>query len=452
MTQHNTMSGPASGKGYILSITIIGLFFFIFGFVTWLNGILIPYLKIACELSNFQALFVAFAFYISYTVMALPSSWVLKKTGFRNGMMVGLWVMAAGTLLFVPAALMRAYPLFLSGLFVLGTGLAILQTASNPYITILGPRETAARRISIMGICNKLAGAIAPLILAYFILHDADSFIVTLSDLDVETRQVALDGLARRVIGPYLVMTAVLFILGVFIRKMPLPEIEAEAEEGSDSTYAASKRSIFQFPHLILGVITLFFYVGVEVVAGDTIIRYGQSIGVSMDSAKNFTSLVLIAMVLGYLLGIVMIPRLISQKAALAWSGVLGIVFTILTVTIDPAVRFTIPFIDLMTLQPVELVLPYTVLFVGLLGLANALVWPAVWPLAIHDLGGFIKTGSAMLIMAIAGGAILPLLWGFLSDVWSPQQAYWMAIPCYLFIIYFALSGHKLRNWKKQTT
>ena len=435
-------------KNYILSITIIGVFFFIFGFVTWLNGILIPYLKIACELSNFQALFVAFAFYISYTVMALPSSWVLKKTGFRNGMMVGLWVMALGTLLFVPAALTRTFGLFLFGLFVLGTGLAILQTASNPYITIIGPRETAARRISIMGICNKLAGAIAPLILAYFILHDGDAFLKSLETMGLEARSEALDGLARRVINPYLLMTAVLFILGLFIRKAPLPEIEAEKEEDSNNEYAASRKSIFQFPHLVLGVITLFFYVGVEVIAGDTIIRYGLSIGVPLESAKNFTSLVLIAMVFGYILGILLIPKVISQKTALAWCGILGLIFTMMAALTPVDARFTIPFVDLMTLTSVELVLPFTILFVGLLGLANALVWPAVWPLAIHDLGKFIKTGSALLIMAIAGGAIMPLGWGYLSDVWSPQQAYWLAIPCYLFILYFALRGHKIRYWK----
>jgi FHS family L-fucose permease-like MFS transporter len=450
MTHQGTVQNTPARGSYALSITIIGLFFFIFGFVTWLNGILIPYLKIACELSNFQALFVAFAFYISYTVMALPSSWVLKKTGFKNGMMVGLWVMALGTLLFIPAALLRTYALFLLGLFVLGTGLAILQTASNPYITIIGPRESAARRISIMGICNKLAGAIAPLILAYFILHDGDTFVKSLENLSNEARTDALDGLARRVINPYLVMTVVLFALGLFIRKAPLPEVEAEQVSEADNDYAATKRSIFGFPHLILGVITLFFYVGVEVIAGDTIIRYGLSIGVALESAKNFTSLVLVAMVLGYILGILLIPRIISQKTALAWCGILGIIFTVFITTMPVTAQFSFPFIDLMTLKPVVLVLPYTILFVGLLGLANALVWPAIWPLAIHDLGKFIKTGSAMLIMGIAGGAILPLLWGYLSDVWSPQQAYWLAIPCYVIIIYFALRGHKIRSWKNQ--
>lgn len=437
----------SSKKNYVLSITIIGAFFFIFGFVTWLNGILIPYLKIACELTNFQSLFVAFAFYISYTVMALPSAWVLKKTGFKNGMMVGLMVMALGSLAFIPAAMTRTYGIFLLGLFIMGTGLAILQTASNPYITIIGPRETAARRISIMGICNKIAGAIAPIILAYFIFSDGDAFIKSLEGIDEAARSVALDGLARRVIGPYAVMTIVLFLLGLMIRFAPLPEIETEQDEDHLSTDGEGKKNIFHFPHLILGVITLFFYVGVEVIAGDTIIRYGQDIGVPIESAKYFTSLVLIGMVLGYVIGILLIPKVLSQKSLLTLSAVSGLAFTLLAIFVPVEAEMSFMFVDLMTFEKVQLVLPYTVFFVALLGVSNAIVWPAVWPLAIHGLGKFIKTGSALLIMGIAGGAILPLVWGYLTDVWSSQQAYWIAIPSYLFILYFSLYGHKVKKW-----
>lgn len=435
-------------KGYIISITIIGIFFFIFGFVTWLNGILIPYLKIACEITNFQSLFVAFAFYISYTLMALPSSWILKKTGFKKGMSVGLLVMALGSLFFVPAAMTRTYGLFLTGLFIMGTGLAILQTASNPYITIIGPRESAARRISIMGICNKLAGAIAPVILAYFIFSDGDAFIKSLEGMEEAARATALDGLASRVIGPYIVMSIVLFLLGLLIRFAPLPEIEAEKESEEDMASIAGKTSIFQFPHLILGVITLFFYVGIEVIAGDTIIRYGMALDVALESAKYYTSLVLVAMVIGYVIGILLIPKVVSQKNLLTLSALSGIVFTSLALIIPATAAIRFPFIDLMTFHQVELVLPYTVLFIALLGISNAIVWPAIWPLAIHGLGRFIKTGSALLIMGIAGGAVLPLIWGYLSNIWSAQLAYSIAIPCYLFILYYATYGHKVRRWK----
>lgn len=426
MPNNQAAAATSKGSGYIVSISIIGALFFIFGFVTWLNGILIPYLKIACELTNFQALFVAFAFYISYTVMALPSSWVLKKTGFKNGMMVGLLVIALGTLIFVPAAKTRIYELFLLGLFVMGTGLAILQTASNPYITIVGPRETAARRISIMGICNKVAGTLAPLILAYFILNDGDVFVANLAKLDGVARVDALDALASRVIAPYLVMTGVLVLLAFMVRYSPLPEVESEPESEQDKA-VATKTNIFQFPHLILGAIALFFYVGAEVIAGDTIIRYGIAQGFPIDSAKVFTSLTLVAMIIGYVLGIVLIPRVVSQRRALEISAILGILFSLVAIFSTPAVSVTA---------------------IALLGLANALVWPAIWPLAIHDLGRFIKTGSALLIMAIAGGAILPLVWGYLADIIGSQNAYWILIPCYAIILLFANRWYKLRSWK----
>lgn len=414
-------------KGNFLPMLIIGALFFIFGFVTWLNGILIPYFKISCELTDFEATLVAFAFYISYTVMALPASWVLKKTGFHRGMTVGLLVMAIGTLVFVPAALSRAYWMFLSGLFIMGAGLAVLQTAANPYITIIGPRESAARRISIMGICNKLAGAIAPLILAYYILNDGDAFVKSLEGMDSIARAAALDSLAHRVIGPYLVMTSILVFLGIAVRYAPLPDVETEDDSVDSVTDFTNKSSIFQFPQLILGAIALFFYVGVEVIAGDTIIRYGISQGFKIETAKVFTTYTLIAMIVGYLAGILLIPKLISQRTALIASALLGIALSIVVVLASPT---------------------YSILALALLGLANALVWPAIWPLAIHDLGKFIKTGSAVLIMAIAGGAILPLLWGRLSDSISPQMAYIILIPSYFIILYYSVSGYKLRNWK----
>lgn len=418
-------TATSNRKSYIISISIIGALFFIFGFVTWLNGILIPYLKIACELTNYQALFVAFAFYISYFIMALPSSWLLKKTGFKNGMMIGLWVMAIGTLIFIPAAMTRVYGLFLTGLFVMGTGLSILQTASNPYATILGPRESAAKRISILGICNKLAGAIAPVILAYYILNDGDAFVENLKTLTETARVTELDLLAQRVIGPYMVMTIVLFLLGIGVRYSPLPEIEVENEEERKNNERSGKKNIFAFPHLLMGVIALFFYVGAEVIAGDTIIRYGISIGIEIAKAKAFTSYTLISMVVGYIIGITLIPKYISQRKALLYSGLLGVVFTICAVYTSGLT---------------------SVFFIAILGLANALVWPAIWPLAIHNLGSFIKTGSALLIMAIAGGAMLPLVWGKLADSYGSQQAYWILIPSYLIIIYYSVWGYKLKN------
>ena len=440
----NISSNPISRKDYIFSITIIGLFFFIFGFVTWLNGILIPFLRTACELNDFEAYFVTFAFYVSYLVMSLPSSWVLKKTGFKNGMSVGLWIMAAGAVIFIPAAMSRTFGLFLLGLFVEGTGMALLQTAVNPYITIIGPPESAAKLISIMGIANKFAGAIAPIILASIILKDSKILTEKLAQAaDAASRTTILDELAGRVIMPYVVMTVILVLLGLLLKFAHLTEVDTDAEDETSGESNAKKTSVWQFPHLMLGVVALFFYVGVEVIAGDTIIRYGQSIGIAMESAKYFTSLTLLGMIIGYLAGIIFIPRYLSQVTALKICTILGVIFSLGAILTPSHLVFSMSFIDIMTFKSIELVLPVTVLFVALLGLANALVWPAMWPLTITGLGRFTKTGSALLVMAITGGAVLPLLYGKLAVSFSTQSAYWICVPCYLVIMYYAFIGHK---------
>ncbi len=438
-------SSDISRKDYVFAITIIGLFFFIFGFVTWLNGVLIPFLRTACELNDFQAYFVTAAFYISYFVMALPSSLILKKIGFKMGMSVGLWVMAAGGLIFIPAALTRTYGLFLTGLFVEGTGLALLQTAVNPYVTIIGPRESAAKRISIMGIANKFAGVIAPIILASVLLKDSHIIEEKLVQAaDAGSRTLLLDEMARGVIVPYIIMAVVLVLLGLLIKFVNLPDVDTDAEDEAVGVANEKKTSIWQFPHLILGVTALFFYVGVEVIAGDTIIRYGQSLGISMDSAKYFTSLTMVFMIIGYVIGISLIPKYLKQGNALKICAILGVIFSLGAILTPADKMFTMPFIDLLTLKPLELVLPVTVLFVALMGLANSLVWPAMWPLALNSLGKFTKTGSAMLIMAIAGGAIIPLIYGKVADMSSTQAAYWLCIPCYLVIMFYAFAGYKI--------
>lgn len=409
-------------------IFILGALFFIFGFVTWLNGTLIPYLKIACELNNFESLLVAFAFYISYFVMALPSSYVLKKTGFRKGMMLGLIVMAMGALIFIPAALTRTYALFLLGLFIIGTGLSVLQTAVNPYVTIVGPIESAAKRISIMGICNKIAGVIAPIALGAVILSDADQLVASLSGMTPEAKNELLNGLARRVILPYSLMAVVLAGLSMMIYFSPLPEIDPENETDETKDNHSQHKTVLSFPNLVLGVIALFLYVGAEVIAGDTIGNFGISQGIAIADAKYFTSYTLVAMVVGYIIGIVAIPKFISQNTALAGSALIGIIFSVL------AIQTT----------------GYTaVLFIALLGLANALMWPAIWPLAINGLGKFTRTGAALLIMAIAGGALLPLGYGYLADLESIgiQNAYWILVPCYVFILFYSRSGFRMKSW-----
>ncbi len=431
-------------KSYLFSITIIGVLFFVFGFATWINGALIPFLKTACELSDFAAYFVTFAFYISYFVMAIPSSKILEKVGFKNGMTLGLGVMSLGAFLFIPAALSRSYIMFLVGLFVLGTGLALLQTAVNPYVTILGPIESAAKRISIMGICNKFAGVIAPIILASVVLHDAESISNQLANItNLADKEVLLNNLAQRLINPYILMGFILTGLALLVRFAHLPEINPEKD---DENILTTKKGIFQYSQLTFGVIALFFYVGVEVIAGDTIIRYGQSLDIAMESAKYFTSLTLIAMVIGYFVGISLIPRVISQKTALICCSVLGIIFTAGALIIPASSILHLPFIDLLTFKSIELTIPTTVFCIALLGFANSLVWPAIWPLALDGVGGYTKLGSAFLIMAIAGGALLPLVYGKLAEIIGTQHAYIIAIPCYLIILGYAIMAKKLKT------
>lgn len=404
---------------------IIGALFFIFGFVTWLNSLLIPYLRIACELTEFQSYLVTFAFYIAYLVMAPVSTWVLNKFGFKKGMGVALGIMAVGALLFIPAAMMRTYLLFLIGLFVMGGGLAILQTASNPYITILGPVETAARRISIMGICNKLAGASAPIILGLFLnLGEADKISQQVSSLSPEAYSQALDQVAMQVVNPYIGIVVALLALAFWVANSKLPEVKGDEEEATGhETVSSRKSSVFAFPHVLLGFVALFFYVGVEVIAGDTIIAYGTSLGVPLATAKFFTSFTMIAMVVGYIIGIFAIPKLLSQEMALKGCAILGIILTVGIVSTDGMVSLVL---------------------VGLLGLANSLVWPAIWPLALKGVGKFTSAASGLLVMGIAGGAVLPLIYGQLAESVGTTQAYWIALPCYLFILYYGVKGHKV--------
>ncbi|HVX24890.1 MAG TPA: sugar MFS transporter [Parafilimonas sp.] len=402
------------------SIVIIGTLFFIFGFVTWVNSTLIPYLQIACELNTSQAIWVTFAFYISYAVMAFPSSWMINKVGFKNGMMWGLLVMAIGALIFIPAAHERTFGLFLTGLFVIGIGLALLQTASNPYITILGPIESAAKRMSIMGVCNKTAGALAPLIMGAILLKDMNGFEASLSTLSTAEKAAKLDALASQVIMPYIVLAIVLVVLAIMIRLSSLPDIQTE-DESSSNTITNNQRSIFSYTYLFLGFIALFLYVGVEVMAGDIIQIYGKEINIPLDIAKHFTTYTMIAMLASYLLGIALIPKYISQEKSLRIAAILGVLFSLGAI-------FTSGYTSIM--------------FIALLGFANAPVWPALWPLAIDGLGKHIKTGSALLIIGIAGGAILPKIWAILGEHVGLQKAFWILIPCYLFIFYYAVSGN----------
>ncbi len=412
------------------AIFLIGILFFIFGFITWANSQLIPYLKIACELTDTQSYFVATAFFAAYFFMAVPSSFVLKKTGFKNGMSVGLLIMAAGAILFVPAAQTRTYSWFLTGLFIIGTGLALLQTASNPYVAVLGPMKSAARRISIMGICNKVAGILSVFILGSIVLSNADALKAKLLTLSPAEKVRELDLLASKVILPYIIIAAILALLAVIFFFIHLPEIDEEADETNE--LADTRTSLIQYPYLLLGALAIFFYVGVEVISYDTFSSFGEALGYPLEEAKSFASYTGYTLLAGYLLSIAVIPRYVSQRTALITACLLSIILVTLSL-----------FTEGLT----------AIASFALLGFSNSVIWPAIWPLAITGLGRFTKLGSAVLIMGIVGGAVLPPLYGKVSEmIGSAQLGYFIMIPCYLYILFFALSGHKAGLKKQRDT
>lgn len=424
----------------LVPMLIIGGLFFIFGFITWLNGALIPFLQIVCDLTETQALLVAFSFYIAYTVMALPMSWVLDKTGYKWAMVIGLLIISVGCLLFIPAAYSQTFGVFLVAQFVVGSGLTILQTASNPYIVKIGPHETAAVRISVMGFLNKAAGFIAPIVFTALVLGDfAGVTAQSVAELSEAARAEKVTQLADGLVLPYLGMAVALALLAIALKFSSLPELDL-SEESAQST---AGQSLMAHPQLILGALTLFVYVGVEVIAGDTIGLLGSQLGVA--NSTSLTSYTMAFMVLGYIIGLLVIPRFISQAQALAISAWLGLILSVLVVFSSPDSTFIA---DVLWGWMGVAVVPDTIAYIALLGLANALVWPAVWPLALAGLGSLTARGSALLIMGIAGGAILPLAYGVLSENVGGQPAYWMLLPCYAFILYYAYSGHRLRQWR----
>ena len=460
MSQNNSAAEKHQGS-VLIPMIILTTLFFILGFVTWLNGPLIPFFELACELTESQAYFVAFAFYIAYFVMAIPSSWVIEKVGYKNGVSIGLIVIALGAFMFYPAAETRTFLFFLIALFVMGTGLAILQTAANPYVVVIGPRESAAARISVLGLANKFAGFIAPLALTALVLSNMQDYTAEkIALLDSAAKAQALDALALQLQTPYIYMGIVILILAVIIRMSPLPEINLD-EDGNVTDQGIFKQMVnaLKFPQLVLGVITLILYVAAEVIAGDTIGKFGKQLGVygeNGDLYLKLTSFTMVAMVIGYLLGVSLIPKYVSQVTALKASGILGIILVFLIVYVDASVMVQLPLLPVM---------PLVIILVALLGLANALCWPAIWPLALQDLGGYTKIAGAILVMGIIGGAVFPLVYGYLAEVINlsneaqgitataksgNQIAYLMLLPAYIMILFFAIKGHKYRSWSRK--
>jgi len=422
-------------RSNVVPMAIVALLFFILGFATWINGSLMPYLKQVLQLTPFQASLILFSFYIAVTFTAIPSAWVIRRVGYKNGMALGMVAMMIAGFLFIPAAKTQVFGLFLFAQLVMGTGQTLLQTAVNPYVVRIGPEESAAARVSIMGILNKSAGVVAPMVFTALILSNFTGLVGT------ELTQAQIDDMANSLILPYIGMAVFIGLIALAVKLSPLPELEKEAQ--TDSGKGQVKEAL-SHPNLALGVVALFFYVAVEVIAGDTIGTFALSLGI--ENYAVMTSYTMVCMVVGYSIGIITIPRFISQPTALTISAVLGVILTVLIVIGDSS-SFAIAEAILVPFGGARL--PDTLLMIALLGLANAIVWPAVWPLALSGLGKITSTGSALLIMGIAGGAFGPLFWGLASGTSLGQQGgYIVMLPCYLFILFYAVKGHKMKSWK----
>ncbi len=412
---------------YLASLVMLGCLFFVFGLVSWVNSILVPYFKVACDLqSEVQGYLAQFAFYIAYLVMTIPASALLGRTGYKKGALIGLWILALGALLFIPAALSRVYNLFLLALFTMGTALAILQTVANPFVTIIGPIESAAKRISIVGICNKFAGIIAPLLFSAIVIAPQKARMAAIQggELTGAARDAALSDLLHGVIVPYAVLGALLFVFGIIFYRSSIQDINPSK---NGPVTGEGRRSILAYPYLVLGVLALFCHLGTQALSVNTIIGLADNSGFANTAV--FPSMTLACTLLGYLLGVILIPRYISQQ------DMLKVVTSIILV-----------------LAVLVMLLPgrQAVWCLVLMGIPNSVVYAGIWPLAIHDLGKWTNLGSAIMVMALCGSAVFPLIYAGIADAsGSLHTAYWILIPAAAYMIFYAFAGHKIEYWKK---
>jgi len=432
----------------IQSMIILACLFFIFGLVSWVNTILIPYFQLTLQLSSFQSYLVTFAFYIAYLIMAIPSSFLLNKVGYKKGMMFGLWCMALGALLFVPAAYWRIYQVFLLGLFLLGVGLAILQSAANPYVTIVGPIESAAKRMSIVGTGNKLAGVIANLVFAAVVIRESDRVLmreIEAGNYTGAALETALDTLIKGVMTPYLILAIALFLFGIIIRYSVLPELDPSVINKNRGGDGSDRSSIFQYPALMLGVIAMFFHIGTQMIALGTSIQYAGTMGESLAGpAQNIPSYTMFLTFIGYFLGIALIPKYLNQRHALLISASINLIMSALLISTSGTVNFLGMTTDI------------SLWYLVMMGLPNALLYAGIWPLAIKGLGKYTNLGSAFLVMALCGSAIMPIVYNAfvemntsLSLFEAMKRAYWILIPCFAYIVWYGAWGYRINAWEK---
>lgn len=396
-------------NNYLFPLAIIGLFFFSIGFALGINSYLMPVLKNAMHISGAASSLLLAATFIPFLLFGIPATHCIRLIGYKRTMALSFAIFAVAFALFILAAKQNSLTWFLIASFVSGAANAVLQASVNPYVTILGPLDSAARRISCMGISNKLAWPVTTLFITLVIGKGIGD--TQLSDLYM----------------PFTIIIAIFLLLGVIALLAPLPDVKAAGEDESDTTttsnsYADGKTSILQFPHLLLGCLALFLYVGVETISLATATGYAQSLGLEGD---NYGFIPSVGMIVGYVCGVIFIPRYLSQAAAMRICAIIALVGSI-AVAVVP--------------NPV-----FSVCCIFLMALGCSLMWPALWPLAMADLGKFTKAGSSLLTMAIAGGAVMPWLQGLVQDAFSYQTSYWVSVPCFLFILYYGLVGYKVR-------
>lgn len=395
-------------KNFVIPLIIVGVMFFAIGFALGINSYIIPLLNKALDISSAESYLVIAATFSAFLIFGYPASLVIGKIGYKRTMALSFLMFAVGFYLFIPSAQMESLPLFLVASFISGMGNTFLQASVNPYITICGPIESAAKRMSYMGIANKLAWPIAPLFLALIIGKDVES--VSLTDINI----------------PFYIIIGVFVLLGVLALMAKLPEVKAAGEdEDSDDVclYAENKTSVWQFPHLLLGVLALFLYVGVETVSLGTLVDYATSLGLA--NAEYYAWIAPIGMVIGYICGAALIPKYLSQATALKICAITALFGSLMVVFLPESL---------------------SIYFIAFMALGCSLMWPALWPLAMTDLGKFTKAGSSLMVIAIVGGALIPTAYGFMKDAMGAQAAYWVCVPCFLYILYYGLKGYKIRT------
>lgn len=385
---------------------VIAILFFSLGFALGINSLLVPILKNAFQLSSVQSYLVLTATYSTFVLFSYPSGLLIQRYGYKRSIIISFVLFAIGLYLYIPSGIYKSFTLFLLASFVSGLGNTLLQAAINPYITILGPLQTATRRMCLMTIANRLGWAVAPILLSVFI--------------DISDTQIQL----MDIVPPFYSIVVVFVVLGLFSFFVPFPELGTETTADEMKPQYSIVKLLRQYPKLAWGIVALFFYVGIDTLCLVSIVDFAQSIG--MESPEKYTSYSVVGISLGCILGVLAIPKYISQEVTFKYGILLAFLASLFLPWCKPTVAiFLIP----------------------VLTFSMSTTWGTVWALAIDGLGIYTKVGSSLLVSSIVGGAILPIFFGYgidLSD--SVQKAYWLFVPCLAFILIYAFVSGKTKN------